>query len=58
MIQIDIDMPTNCADCPVFNAYDMEDGYCGQTLEFIPMKTFNDKRLDNCPLKEVKNEID
>ena len=56
MIQIDIDMPTNCADCPVFNAYDMEDGYCRQTLEFIPMKTFNDKRLDNCPLKEVKND--
>lgn len=56
MVQIDIPMPRSCADCPLFNAYDFDIGYCGKTTSLIPMNTFDEKRLNDCPLKEVKDE--
>lgn len=46
MVQIDIEMPIYCYDCPCHNG---ENGCCNITGD----STF-DKRPFDCPLKEVK----
>ena len=49
MVQIDIEMPIYCYDCPCHNG---ENGRCNITGD----STF-DKRLFDCPLKEEKSEM-
>ena len=48
MIQIDMDMPTNCTQCPFS---DDESRYCRVANEYIPMFS----KPDFCPLIEVKD---
>lgn len=58
MIQIDIDMPKTCDDCP-FHIYHSGRNYvCVATPLFYPMNLANYKggRKDFCPLKEVSQE--
>ena len=57
MIQIDIEMPKGCIDCPC-SAFSLSGVSCntiaGESLfkrEFV-----TDKRPECCPLKEVKNQ--
>ena len=47
MIQIDMDMPTNCTQCPFS---DDEPRYCRVANEYIPMFS----KPNFCPLIEVK----
>lgn len=49
-VQIDIEMPIYCYDCPCHNG---ENGRCNITGD----STF-DKRPFDCPLKEVKSKMD
>ena len=57
MIQIDIEMPESCWSCPLQNG---EEGYCQLTYEESPWDIRSAKntyrRLDSCPLIEVKEE--
>lgn len=58
MIQIDIDIPKTCDDCP-FHIYHSNKNYvCVATPLFYPMNLANYKygRKDFCPLKEVPQE--
>lgn len=58
MIQIDIDIPKTCDDCP-FHIYHSDKNYvCVATPLFYPMNLANYKggRKDFCPLKEVPQE--
>ena len=48
MIQIDMDMPKTCGDCPLSDP----EMYC--KLSGLDIAAFNRKR-DDCPLKEVKH---
>ena len=56
MIQIDMDMPKNCARCPCGNA---QDGWCYVHDEVLERteKGYPDttKRPDWCPIREVKH---
>ena len=51
MIQIDMDMPTNCTQCPFS---DDEPRYCRVANEYIPMFS----KPDFCPLIEVKDAVE
>lgn len=57
MIQINIDMPTSCWSCPIQNS---DGGYCQITHESSPWDIRSieatERRLDSCPLIEVKEE--
>lgn len=58
MIQIDMDMPKTCDDCP-FHIYHSGKNYvCVATPLFYPMNLANykDGRKDFCPLIEVAQE--
>lgn len=58
MIQIDMEMPKTCDDCP-FHIYHSGKNYvCVATPLFYPMNLANYKggRKDFCPLKEVSQE--
>ena len=58
MIQIDMDIPKTCDDCP-FHIYHSGNNYvCVATPLFYPMNLANyeDGRKDFCPLKEVSQE--
>ena len=58
MIQIDMEMPKTCDDCP-FHIYHSGKNYvCVATPLFYPMNLANykDGRKDFCPLKEVSQE--
>lgn len=48
MVQIDIEMPKTCGDCPLSDP----EMYC--PLSGLDIAAFNKKR-DDCPLKEVKH---
>ena len=50
MIQLNIDMPETCADCPCNDDYYR----CGATGNEFDFPSFNDRRMDDCPLIEVK----
>lgn len=52
MIQIDMEMPKNCDECPC--SYDYI--YCMVGKKKIDLETSGEKRMDFCPLKEVKDE--
>ena len=56
MIQIDMEIPKSCADCPLFGSED--DNYywrwCKITDSVIRKTTCGKRRLDDCPLKEVE----
>ena len=54
MIQIDMEMPKSCADCPLL--YDQMS--CSATGVGIDWNNYDKERLSNCPLKEVKESID
>lgn len=47
MIQINIEMPENCWQCPIL---DGQDGYCRITNEDAPI----DGKPESCPLQETK----
>lgn len=50
MIQIDIEMPPNCYDCPM-----LYDGMgCIITGQGVDWNDYDEKRLSDCPLKEVE----
>ena len=51
MIQINMDMPTNCTQCPFS---DDESRYCRVANEYIPMFS----KPDFCPLIEVKDALE
>lgn len=58
MIQIDMDIPKTCDDCP-FHIYHSGKKYvCVATPLFYPMNLANykDGRKDFCPLKEIAQE--
>ena len=52
MIQIDMDMPRNCAECPFCTADQYLQDYCCITQDRL-CELF-DGRDDDCPLREVK----
>ena len=52
MIQIDMDMPDNCLDCPF---KDFGDVCVVMGEESMKYGTFSDMK-ENCPLMEVENE--
>ena len=58
MIQIDIDIPKTCDDCPFHIYHSGKDYVCVATPLFYPMNLANykDGRKDFCPLKEVSQE--
>ena len=47
MIQINLEMPENCWQCPIM---DGQDGYCRITNEDAPI----DGKPESCPLQETK----
>ena len=50
MIQVDIEMPQNCYNCPM-----LYDGMgCIITGEGVDWNDYDKKRLDTCPVKEKK----
>jgi hypothetical protein len=54
MIQIDMQMPKNCIDCPACNEYLMCAIPCdGRGWGENDVKDFNQSRPEWCPLKEV-----
>ena len=52
MILIDIDMPSCCAECPLFDDnYDYPTCYCTQSSRGYKFK-IHEKRMPDCPLKD------
>jgi len=55
MIQIDIDLPETCSDCPMkeihFKSY-----YCGLIKDFVRNHERYFTRDIRCPLREVKDD--
>lgn len=49
MIQIDMEMPKSCAECPISRYQDTHDCPVIRTWS----SAYREKRLDDCPLKEV-----
>lgn len=52
MVQIDMEMPRSCYDCPC--CYDLI--YCNLSQCGVDQETAHEKRPDWCPLKEVKDD--
>lgn len=52
MIQIEMEMPEDCIDCPIYND---EFSCCNLEPDIEDLDCF-DGRPDRCPLVEVKNE--
>lgn len=50
MIQIDIEMPKNCRDCPL---HDVDEEQC--PIYAIYKDDYDKSRFDKCPLHEVTN---
>ena len=58
MIQIDMQMPKNCIDCPACNEYLMCEIPCnGRGWGENDVKDFSQSRPEWCPMKEQKKEI-
>jgi hypothetical protein len=58
MVILNIEMPLCCADCPLYDYDDIWDyPTCYVTNEFCGYN-FNilEKRMPNCPLKEIKED--
>lgn len=51
MIQIDIPIPENCAECPCYGLNEFEHSRCNVTGHEFPHNIF-DGRAEDCPLKE------
>ena len=58
MIQIDMDIPKTCDDCPFHRYHSGKNYVCVATPLFYPMNLTNykDGRKDFCPLKEASQE--
>ena len=57
MIQIDMEIPKNCLDCPACNEYLMCAIPCnGRGFGENDVKDFSQSRPEWCPLKEVKEK--
>ena len=55
MIQIEMDMPMSCSECPLMYDY----LYCPVTSTRVDLASFDSERLANCPLHVVnENEGD
>lgn len=54
MIEIDLPMPKSCAEC--FAEYDYIN--CQITGKHLEYATFDEKRMENCPLKERRIAYD
>ena len=55
MIQIDIDMPTNCLDCPICNEYLMCGIPCnGRGFGEQEVSAYDTTRPEWCPLTEIE----
>ena len=50
MVQIDMEMPKNCSDCPL--NYDMI--FCSISETKMSWSKMDKERLPDCPLKELK----
>ena len=60
MIQIDIEMPKSCADCPLCHCKGKDDPwnyYCSITMDDINIEEWDNIRYNTCPLKEVPTEL-
>ncbi len=58
MVLLDINMPTCCANCPLFDdRYDYPTCYVTQESRGYNFKIY-EKRMPKCPLKEEEEEID
>ena len=55
MIQIDIELPETCGDCPMKEIH-YKSYYCGLVGDFVRGNERYNKRDDRCPLKEVKED--
>ena len=53
VIITDMDMPKNCAECPIF--YDFME--CSITTTHADFEQMNSKRLSDCPLKSANEMI-
>lgn len=59
MIAIDVEMPSCCAECEIKVFMTNSKKYiCSKTGNYILPDTFRNKRLDNCPLIEIKQSED
>lgn len=57
MIQINIPMPENCAECPCYGLDEFERNRCNITGHEFPHNIF-DGRAEDCPLKEPGTKED
>lgn len=48
-----MDMPENCADCPLRNSLNIDHVICHTTLKSISDSDYYAKRPDWCPLREL-----
>ncbi|MBO7374354.1 MAG: hypothetical protein J6U09_00905 [Lachnospiraceae bacterium] len=55
MIQIDMEMPKNCLECPMWGLSDL--GFMCNIKEAIVDSNMETERPDWCPLREVKNDV-
>ena len=50
-----MDMPEKCADCPLWRA---DGDFCCIPSVSFDINPYGERKLDDCPLTEQKNEID
>ena len=55
MLQIDIDMPETCSDCPMKEIYHTS-YFCGLVDDFVRGTERYYQRDERCPLKEVEED--
>lgn len=55
MIQIDIDLPETCSDCPMKEIH-YKSYYCGLINDFVRGRDRYFERDSRCPLKEVSDD--
>ena len=55
MIQIDIDLPETCSDCPMKEIH-YKSYYCGLISDFVRGRDRYFERDSRCPLREVKKD--
>ncbi len=54
MIQIDIELPESCGDCPMKETH-YKSYYCGLIKDFVRWHERFTQRDKRCPLREVKD---
>ena len=60
MIQIDMDIPKSCADCPMCHPKGKDEPWnycCFATMDDINIEEWDSERYITCPLKEVPTEM-